>query len=34
MDAEITSLQTKLTKARYIKHGMMSNLLTGKIRLI
>ncbi|MFZ4699583.1 MAG: restriction endonuclease subunit S [Candidatus Methylumidiphilus sp.] len=34
MDAEITDLQTKLTKARHIKQGMMHNLLTGKIRLV
>jgi len=34
MDAEITALETKLTKARHIKQGMMHNLLTGKIRLV
>jgi type I restriction enzyme S subunit len=34
MDAEITSLETKLTKARQIKQGMMQELLTGRIRLI
>ena len=34
MDAEIAALETKLTKARHIKQGMMSNLLTGKIRLV
>jgi type I restriction enzyme S subunit len=34
MDAEISALETKLTKARQIKQGMMHNLLTGKIRLV
>lgn len=34
MDEEITTLETKLTKARQIKQGMMSELLTGKIRLV
>lgn len=34
MDAEIADLESKLTKARAIKQGMMSELLTGKIRLI
>ena len=34
MDAEIAALETKLTKARQIKQGMMQELLTGKIRLI
>lgn len=33
MDAEITTLEAKLTKARQVKQGMMHNLLTGKIRL-
>lgn len=33
MDAEIDTLEAKLTKARQIKQGMMHNLLTGKIRL-
>ncbi|MDO9264997.1 MAG: restriction endonuclease subunit S, partial [Desulfosalsimonadaceae bacterium] len=33
MDAEITSLETKLTKTRQLKQGMMHNLLTGRIRL-
>jgi type I restriction enzyme S subunit len=33
MDAEIDALAAKLTKARYIKQGMMSELLTGNIRL-
>lgn len=34
MDAEIDSLEQKLTKARQIKQGMMQQLLTGSIRLI
>ncbi len=34
MDAEITALEIKLTKAREIKQGMMHNLLTGRIRLV
>ena len=34
MDAEITALETKLTKARHIKQGMMQELLTGRIRLV
>lgn len=34
MDAEIAALESKLTKARQIKQGMMQELLTGRIRLI
>jgi type I restriction enzyme S subunit len=34
MDAEITALEEKLVKARHVKAGMMSELLTGKIRLV
>ena len=34
MDAEIAALETKLTKSRQIKQGMMQELLTGRIRLI
>ncbi len=34
IDNEITSLETKLTKAKQIKQGMMQELLTGKIRLV
>ncbi|PSJ16262.1 restriction endonuclease subunit S [Nitrosomonas supralitoralis] len=34
MDAEIAALETKLTKYRQIKQGMMQNLLTGRIRLV
>jgi type I restriction enzyme S subunit len=34
MDAEITALEGKLSKARQVKAGMMSELLTGRIRLV
>ena len=34
MDAEVTALEGKLSKAREIKQGMMSVLLTGKVRLV
>lgn len=34
IDTEITELQTKLSKARQIKQGMMQELLTGRIRLV
>jgi len=34
MDSELDTLNSKLSKARQIKQGMMHNLLTGKIRLI
>jgi type I restriction enzyme, S subunit len=34
MDAEIDALELKLVKARWLKQGMMHNLLTGKIRLV
>ena len=34
MDAEIDVLETKLSKYKEIKQGMMQNLLTGQIRLI
>jgi type I restriction enzyme S subunit len=33
-DAKITTLEGKLSKAREVKAGMMSVLLTGKIRLV
>ncbi|WP_055668216.1 restriction endonuclease subunit S [Desnuesiella massiliensis] len=33
MDAEIDTLTAKLSKLKYIKQGMMSELLTGRIRL-
>jgi len=34
MDAELTAIEAKVTKARAIKQGMMQELLTGRIRLI
>ena len=34
MDAEITALEAKLSKAHQIKQGMMQELLTGRIRLL
>ena len=34
MDTEIDTLTAKLNKAKHIKQGMMSELLTGRIRLI
>jgi type I restriction enzyme S subunit len=34
MDAEIATAETKLTKARQIKQGMMQELLTGRTRLV
>ncbi len=34
MDAEIAVLEGKLSKARQVKQGMMSELLTGRIRLV
>lgn len=34
MDAEITSIEAKVTKAHQIKQGMMQELLTGRIRLV
>ena len=34
MDAEIDALTAKLTKFKHIKQGMMSELLTGRIRLL
>lgn len=34
MDTEIAVLETKLTKYRTLKTGMMQQLLTGKIRLV
>lgn len=34
MDAEIAALEAKLSKARQVKQGMMSELLTGRIRLV
>ena len=34
MDAEISALEGKLSKARQVKAGMMSVLLTGRVRLV
>ena len=34
MDSEITSIESKLSKYRKIKEGMMQELLTGRIRLM
>jgi type I restriction enzyme S subunit len=34
VDEEISSLEAKREKYASIKHGMMQQLLTGKIRLI
>jgi type I restriction enzyme S subunit len=34
MEAEIAAIEVKLAKARQIKQGMMSELLTGRIRLV
>jgi type I restriction enzyme, S subunit len=34
MDAEIGSIESKLTKTRQLKQGMMHELLTGRIRLV
>ena len=34
MDAEVTALEAKLSKARQLKQGMMQYLLTGRIRLV
>jgi hypothetical protein len=34
LDAEIAVLEGKLSKARQVKQGMMSVLLTGRVRLV
>ena len=34
LDGELAALEAKLAKARQIKHGMMQELLTGRIRLV
>ena len=34
IDAELETLETKLTKTHQIKQGMMQNLLTGRIRIV
>jgi type I restriction enzyme, S subunit len=33
-DTEVTALEAKLSKAQQVKAGMMSELLTGRIRLV
>ena len=34
LDSELAALESRLTKARQIKQGMMQELLTGRIRLL
>lgn len=34
MDAELSALEARLTKARQLKQGMAQALLTGRIRLV
>ena len=34
MDAKIRAVEEKLSKARAVKAGMMSELLTGRVRLV
>jgi type I restriction enzyme S subunit len=34
MDVEIEALEKKQSKTRFIKQGMMQELLTGKTRLV
>ena len=34
MDTEIAVLESRLTKARHLKQGMMQELLTGRVRLV
>jgi len=34
MDAEIDALEKRRAKLRDMKHGMMQELLTGRIRLV
>jgi type I restriction enzyme S subunit len=34
MDVEISALEGKLSKARQVRQGMMSVLLTGRVRLV
>ena len=34
VDAKVPALETKLSTARDVKAGMMSELLTGRIRLV
>jgi type I restriction enzyme S subunit len=34
MDEEISAFESRLTKARALKHAMAQALLTGRIRLV
>jgi type I restriction enzyme S subunit len=34
MDAELTVLESRITKTRDLKQGMMQELLTGRTRLV
>jgi type I restriction enzyme S subunit len=34
MDAELTTLESRLAKTRVLKQGMMQELLTGRTRLV
>jgi type I restriction enzyme S subunit len=34
MDTELAELETRLTRTRQLKQGMMQELLTGRIRLV
>jgi type I restriction enzyme, S subunit len=34
LEAEIAALEGKLSEARQVKQGMMSMLLTGRLRLV
>jgi type I restriction enzyme S subunit len=34
MEEEVDALNTRLSKARRLKHGMMQELLSGRVRLV
>jgi type I restriction enzyme, S subunit len=34
MEAEVAALDAELIKVRRLKHGMMQELLTGRVRLV
>jgi len=34
MDADLDALEAQAVKARAVKHGMMQELLTGRVRLV
>jgi type I restriction enzyme S subunit len=34
MDSELIAIESRLTKTRELKQGMMQELLTGRIRLV